>query len=66
MPGSGLRASNVIDVAKITGATEFHTSARINIESKMNYKNEAMKENLQTVLVDEEEVKQIIANLKSL
>ncbi len=65
MPGSGLRASNVTDVAKITGATEFHTSARINIDSTMHYTNEAMKENLQTVLVDEEEVKQIIANLKS-
>ncbi len=64
MPGSGLRSSNVIDVAKITGAREFHTSARINIESKMDYTNVAMKENLQTVLVDEEEVKQIIANLK--
>ena len=66
MPGSGLRASNVIDVAKITGAIEFHTSARINIESRMDYKNEEMKENLQTVLVDGEEVKQIIANLKSM
>ena len=65
MPGSGLRASNVIDVAKITGAREFHTSARINVDSNMDYTNEAIKENLQIVLVDEEEVKQIIANLKS-
>ena len=64
MPGSGLRASNVIDVAKITGAGEFHTSARINIDSMMHFTNKAMKENLQTVLVDEEEVKKIIANLK--
>ena len=60
------RTVNVIDVAKITGAREFHTSARINIDSKMHYTNKAMKENLQTVLVDEEEVKRIIANLKSL
>ena len=51
MPGSGLRASNVIDVAKITGAGEFHTSARINIDSTMHYTSKAMKENLQTVLV---------------
>ena len=65
MPGSGLRASNVNDVAKITGAREFHTSARINVDSNMDYTNEAIKENLQTVLVDEEEVKRIIANLKS-
>ena len=65
MPAVRCRASNVIDVAKITGAREFHTSARINVDSNMDYTNEAIKENLQTVLVDEEEVKQIIANLKS-
>ena len=66
MPGSGLRASNVIDVAKITGAREFHTSARINVDSNMDYTNEAIKENLQTVLVDEEEVKRIIKSLSHL
>ena len=66
MPGSGLRASNVNDVAKITGAREFHASARINVDSNMDYTNEAMKENLQTVLVDEEEVKRIIKSLSHL
>ncbi|MEO6252177.1 MAG: copper homeostasis protein CutC [Ferruginibacter sp.] len=63
MPGSMLRSTNVADVAKITGATEFHTSARVNIDSTMHYTNKAMKENLQTVLVDEEEVKRIIKSL---
>ena len=66
MPGSGLRASNVNDVAKITGAREFHTSARINVDSNMDYTNETIKENLQTVLVDEEEVKRIIKSLSHL
>ncbi len=63
MPGSMLRSTNVADVAKITGAVEFHTSARINIKSKMEFINDAMKENLQTVSVDEEEVKRIIKSL---
>ncbi|MEO7307081.1 MAG: copper homeostasis protein CutC [Ferruginibacter sp.] len=66
MPGSMLRSTNVADIAKITGAREFHTSARININGKMNYSNSAMKENLQTVSVDEEEVKSIIDKLKDL
>ncbi len=65
MPGSGVRSDNIIELAKKTGAIEFHTSARMNIDSKMNYINEAMKENLKSVLLDEEEVKRIIANLKS-
>jgi copper homeostasis protein len=66
MPGSGVRADNIIELAKKTGAVEFHTSARMNIDSKMDYKNEAMKENLKSVSLDEEEVKRIIVNLKSL
>jgi len=66
MPGSAVRADNILELAKKTGAIEFHTSARMNIESKMNYTNEAMKENLKSVTVDEDEIKNIIANLKSL
>lgn len=66
MPGSGVRSDNIIELAQKTGAVEFHTSARMNIESKMSYKNEAMKESLKSVSLDEEEVKKIIANLKSL
>jgi copper homeostasis protein len=30
MPGSGIRASNIMELARTTGASEFHTSARIN------------------------------------
>jgi copper homeostasis protein len=66
MPGSGVRSDNIIELAKKTGAVEFHTSARMNIDSKMNYINEAMKENLESVSVDVDEIKTIIANLKSL
>lgn len=66
MPGSGVRSDNIAGLAKKTGATEFHTSARVNIDSKMNFTNEAMKENLRSVLADKNEIKNIIANLKSL
>jgi copper homeostasis protein len=63
MPGSGVRADNIIELAQKTGAVEFHTSARMNIDSKMNYTNEEMKENLKSVSLDEEEVKKIITLL---
>ena len=66
MPGSGVRSDNIIELAKKTGATEFHSSARMYINSNMTYTNAAMKENMQSVSVDEEEVKNIIVNLTSL
>ena len=60
MPGSGVRSDNVIELAKKTGATEFHTSARIFSDSKMNYVNKEMNESLRSVTVDENEIKKII------
>ena len=57
MPGSGVRSANIIEIAENTGAVEFHTSARIMKESKMNFFSITMKENLTSVSADEEEVK---------
>ena len=65
MPGSGLRSSNVIEVAKITGATEFHTSARVFSKTKMDFVVPGMKEDLKAVEVDGEEVKKLTIILKS-
>ncbi len=64
MPGSGVRSENIIEIARKTGATEFHSSARMNVESKMSYKKDAMNENLKSVSVDASEIKKIIDNLK--
>lgn len=66
MPGSGVRSKNIIELAKKTGATEFHTSARINVKSKMDFIIKAMNEDLSNVSVDADEIKKIITNLKSL
>jgi copper homeostasis protein len=66
MPGSGVRSDNIIELAQKTSAEEFHTSARMNIDSEMNYTNEEMKESLKSVSADVDEIKTIIANLKSL
>ena len=56
MPGSGVRAANIIDVAKKTGAAEFHSSATVKIDSSMLFVNEGMQEKLQTIMVDKDEV----------
>jgi copper homeostasis protein len=63
MPGSGLRSSNIAAIAGQTGASEFHTSARKFIGSKMDYLNPEMGEELKSVTVDEDE---IINTLKAL
>ena len=52
MPGSGIRSANIVQVAENTGATEFHSSAGIQLEHKVS--------------VDEAEVKEMLLKLASL
>lgn len=59
MPGSGVRADNIKMLAEKTGAVEFHSSARMNLDSKMFYKNEGMKETLVQVGLDIDEVRKM-------
>lgn len=66
MPGSGVRSSNIIELAKKTGATQFHSSARVWADSKMQYSNNTMNEQLQSVTVDEDEVRKLIRNLSAI
>jgi copper homeostasis protein len=65
MPGSGVRSNNIAELAKQTGAVEFHTSARTMISSRMSYMNAAMNEELKTVIADEDEVKRTISELQA-
>ena len=57
MPGSGLRASNLAEIARGTGAKEFHSSARLNLPSAMEYINEGMREQLTQTALDGTEVR---------
>ncbi|MEO5592131.1 MAG: copper homeostasis protein CutC [Chitinophagaceae bacterium] len=66
MPGSGIRAANIVEVAKKTGAIEFHSSASIKINSSMQFINESMQENLQTIMADKDEVMGMIEKLSTL
>lgn len=60
MPGSGVSAANIIEIAESTGAKEFHSSASISKESGMEFINTDLNESLKHITVDKEEVKKMI------
>ena len=66
MPGSGVRHNNLAELAHYTGAVEFHTSARTNVSSGMDYVNDQMNEAMMSVNVDTAEVIACLIELKKL
>jgi copper homeostasis protein len=40
MPGAGVNESTVADIVHYTAATEIHSSARTDVKSKMEHRNE--------------------------
>ena len=66
MPGSGVRSDNITTLAEKTGAVEFHSSARVFVNTKMNYVNSEMKESMTAVAVDKKEIEAIINSLKKI
>jgi copper homeostasis protein len=66
MPGSGLRAANIESIARKTGAREFHSSARRNVQTGMLYQNPGMSEQLQVTDLDDEEVRAMAVILRKL
>lgn len=65
MPGSGVNSSNIAKLQQITDAIEFHASARVSIDSAMEYINPLMEENLQDIAVDPNEIRLMKAALQS-
>jgi copper homeostasis protein len=63
MPGSGVRSANIRELAAQTTASEFHSSARMDIPSPMQFTNEQMHEALTATIPDENEIKAIIQTL---
>ena len=59
MPGSGLRSDNISAIAAETKAVEFHSSARIMAESNMQFRQDSLIEKLQSVTVDENEIRKL-------
>lgn len=59
MPGSGINSNNVSMMRNVTGATEFHTSARILKESPSTFMNPAMPEDFRQDFTDTAEIQRI-------
>jgi copper homeostasis protein len=66
MPGSGVRSSNIAELAAQTGATEFHTSARTNQKTGMVYQPVAMQEQLQHATIDTVELQRTMQALTAI
>ena len=63
MPGSGIRSNNITQLVQFTGVEELHSSARKNIISKMEFVQNSMKETLENLVVDTEEVTLMKTNI---
>ena len=59
MAGSGVRSTNIIDLAKYTGATSFHSSARMSYATQMDHRNHEMNEDLHSIGIDPVEVEKL-------
>src|SRR5690554_3119970 len=55
MPGSGINLQNIAVIAKETGASEFHLSAREPVESGMIYRNPRVKMGGTAIVINEYE-----------
>lgn len=65
MPGSGVRSNNIIELAKTTNAVEFHASARKAVLTAMHFEVKTMNESLTYMGVEETEVINMQAALRS-
>ncbi len=66
MPGSGINAGNILEIAQVTSASEFHSSASIVKKSEMKYKNELLMEDLACVTVNAKEVEEMVKKLSGI
>ena len=66
MPGSGVRASNILDLKRETGATTFHSSARTMRKSLMDFIQPGMNEEQTTIIADRHEIEQMLIQLETL
>lgn len=60
MPGAGIKSSNVAQLRKACGASEFHASARTIVSNPLAYINTQVSDYGNVYIADEEEVKRIV------
>ena len=66
MPGAGVRSSNIETLIKGTGATEFHTSARMIAPDPVTFRNPAIADATDWYIANEEELKKILSVVNKL
>ncbi|HEY5393455.1 MAG TPA: copper homeostasis protein CutC [Hanamia sp.] len=64
IPGSGINSKNIISIAEMTGAREFHSSASVSLKSKMEFVNDDMNESLNYIAAGKEEVVKMVTLLR--
>jgi copper homeostasis protein len=65
MPGAGVRSSNIAQLINDTGATEFHTSARITVPDEVTFQNPAITDAGPWYIANEEELNKIMVVLNN-
>ena len=65
MPGSGIRADNIADLKRETGATQFHSSASKLTKSSMDFVQPFMIEDQSVVMADRREIEEMILRLRT-
>ncbi len=63
MPGAGIKSSNIKKLAEISGAKEFHGSARVIAHNPVTFINKEVSDYGHVYITDENEVREIIAQL---
>lgn len=66
MPGSGVRAANIRHVIEETGVTELHSAASMMFPSGMKFLNKNMKESLEYVAADGDEIKKMLEEINGI
>jgi copper homeostasis protein len=65
MPGGGIRASNIAPIAKASGAREFHSAASLKMDEPF-FCPESMEEQLNQLIVNELEIKEMLIQLSAI
>ena len=63
MPGAGVKSGNIRRLAEETGATEFHSSARVIAPNPLTYVNREVSDYGNVYIADEAEVRAMVDNL---
>ena len=66
MPGAGVNSRNIAELAKATGAYEFHASARVKASNSVTYQNPKILDSGDMFIADFGEVKRFTSVLNSL